>query len=114
MFTCSNKRVMFVPFYNAGSNAKAIVDNAQHYSMRFDDDFVPLGKPDAPLTITNDYIQSLFILGPEHLKRLTTTASVGWAAHPGNPNIFYGFTVETTGSMEKIKAFIKSCLVNAR
>ena len=115
LFVCGSKgQVLFMALYEAGGNAKKIVDTTGRYSIRFGDDFVPLGKPIEPLSIENGYVRATFMLSPDHIRRLSTATSVGWAAHPQNPELFYGFIIESKGSMEKIKGFIKSCQIRQK
>ena len=115
LFYCgSTGQLLFTALYEAGRNAKKIVDTTGSYSIRFDGDFVPLAKPIYPLNIENGYIRATFMLSPDHIRRLLTATSVGWAAHPQNPELFYGFIVDSTGSMEKIKEFIKSCQIKQK
>jgi ATP-dependent protease ClpP protease subunit len=113
MFACGgNKSILFAPFYYAGSRAQFIVDNGQHYSMRVGDSFIPLGKPNIPIQVNNEWIQAIFVLRPEHLNCLRSASSVGLAIQSDNPGMFWGFNVDAKGSLQKINQFMDSCIGN--
>ncbi|UUZ73534.1 hypothetical protein LP415_10395 [Polaromonas sp. P1(28)-8] len=109
IFFCDKGHVMFGPLYEAGANAEMIVKSAIKHSIRIDDDFIPLGTP-VDFSVQKHYVAGLFSLDVATTKRLTTASSVGYAAHPSNPALFYGFTVEMTSAREKISSFLTNCL----
>lgn len=115
LFNCAGKdQVLFTALYYAGSNAEKIVETTGRYSIRFGDGFVPLGKPIYPLSIENGFVRATFVLSPDHIGKVLTANSVGWAAHPQNPELFYGFIIDSNGSKKKIKGFIKSCQIRQK
>lgn len=109
IFFCDKGNVMFGPFYEAGANAEMIVKSAIKHSIRIDDDFIPLGAP-ANFLAWQGYVVGLFSLDVATTKRLTAASSIGYAVHPNNPALFYGFTVEISSAREKISSFLTNCL----
>jgi len=115
LFSCSpDGQLIFGVIYEAGSNCHTIIDYTVRYSIRIDDEFIPLGKPIKPMIAQNGCLLSDFVLNKDHIIKLSTAKFIGWAAHPGNPDIYYGFKVDTKGNLEKINGFLKSCPNSAK
>jgi hypothetical protein len=88
-----------------------IADSAVGHSLRVNHEFIPLGKlrGGGSLTVINDSVFGAFDLSQDHVKKLMNARSIGYAARFPDPNVFYGFSVDTTGGLEKIQGYIKNC-----
>jgi hypothetical protein len=110
LLSCSRGRVVFRALFDAGDNAAAIRDSAQQHLIRFGDNYVPLAEPLQPISIQDSHVTAEFALSREQVSRLSASASVGYAARLGYPNIFAGFSVDTAGpAAGKIGSFLKNC-----
>jgi hypothetical protein len=101
-------RVLLMPFYEAGYNAETIATTSVRWSLRVNSQFIPLGKPIKPPVVSKNYVTALFGLNRDNINKIMGSEEVGFAFHPGNPELFWGFTVNPVNK-EKIKSFLMAC-----
>jgi hypothetical protein len=110
LFTCAKGgQIIFQAMYKVGEKAQEIVMGSVRHSFRVGDAFLPLENPLHPLREANGYVVASFVLPKEYILFLFKAEAVGYAAHPPNPNFFWGFKVEIGDARGKIDAFVKAC-----
>jgi hypothetical protein len=103
---CLGTSWMLMGFYSV-SNAEEIAAGAVRASIRVDDDFLPLeGKS---FYAKNGDVVGMADLAPATVTRLRRAAEIGFAFHPPNPAIFWGFAVEVGGFREKVERYFSAC-----
>lgn len=109
IFVCEKGQILFMPMLLAGNEASTIVSTTVKHSIRLDDDFVPLDNPTNWQADDNGYVSGVFQLSPSVTRRLKQAESIGYAAQSGNPEIFWGFKMETSTAGDKIVNFVDNC-----
>ena len=103
---CVGTGWMLMGFYSV-SNAEEIAAGAVRASVRADDDFLPLeGKS---FYAKNGDVVGMADLAPATVKQLRRAAEIGFAFHPLNPEIFWGFAVEVGEFREKVDRYFSAC-----
>jgi hypothetical protein len=108
MFLCDKGKIIFTPMYLANINVDFIIKNTIQHSLRIDDEFIPLESVSEFIN-ANGYILAVFRLDEIQLELIREAKAIGYAAHPKNRGIFWGFTVDIGTSNEKIRNFLSSC-----
>ncbi len=110
-FICGSQgRIAFMPMYQAGDRAESISKAAVKHSFRVDEMFLPLETTEPPvLDLGKGYVGTIVGLPEEYISLLLKAKTVGYAVHPLNPGIFWGFTVDIDNAGEKINNFINNC-----
>ena len=109
IFVCHNHSLSATAIYEAGENATLILRSTNNYSLRIDDEFIPVKIDDRPQIVNKNFIYATFILTQDQLQQISTAHKLGFAFRPGNPDLFYGFIIEVDGGHSKIISMIKSC-----
>jgi hypothetical protein len=103
---CLESGWVVMGFYSV-TNADEIATGAVRASLRVDDAFVPLkGRP---FYAKNGDIVGMVDLAPAAVARLRRAAEIGFAFHPPNPAIFWGFAVEVGEFREKVERYFSAC-----
>jgi hypothetical protein len=103
-----NGKVLLNPFYEAGYNKETIATTSVRYSLRINGDFLPLDKPLKKPQVSGDYVAAEFSLDRENIRKIIKSREVGFAFHPHNPDLFWGFLIKPVDT-EKIKSFLVAC-----
>ena len=109
IFLCDKGRIFFTPMYEAGLNADNIINNTIRHSLRIGEKNFPIELSAGDLENINGYVTGSFYLNETQLEYVRNAESIGYAAHPGNPGIFWGFNVDVRTNKEKIRNFLASC-----
>lgn len=109
LLLCSDGDVMLATMYQAGENATTIVKNAVKHSLRVDGEFIDLGAPLKWEVVDGGYVAGMFSLDSYLKKKIQSANSFGHAAHSPNPDIFWGYTVETKGGKKMIRDLLSTC-----
>jgi hypothetical protein len=110
IFGCIKNEIIFVPYYGPVSSSETIVSTTIRHSLRLGDEFIDIGAPTKPLSANNGVVSAAFRLPASIAERIKSARSVGYAAHPGNPDLFRGFTVEIGTERQKISNYWTQCL----
>jgi hypothetical protein len=103
---CLGTGWMLMGFYSV-TNADEITAGAVRASVRVDDDFLPLeGKS---FYAKNGDVVGMADLAPATVARLRRASEIGFAFHPLNPEIFWGFAVEVGEFREKVERYFSAC-----
>jgi hypothetical protein len=103
---CVGTGWMLMGFYSV-TNAEEIATGAVRASVRVDDDFLLLeGKS---FYAKNGDVVGMADLAPATVARLRRAAEIGFAFHPLNPEIFWGFAVEVGEFREKVDRYFSAC-----
>jgi hypothetical protein len=103
---CLGTGWMLMGFYSV-TNADEITAGAVRASVRVDDDFLPLeGKS---FYAKNGDVVGMADLAPATVARLRRATEIGFAFHPLNPEIFWGFAVEVGEYREKVDRYFSAC-----
>ena len=103
---CLGTGWMLMGFYSV-TNAEEIAAGAVRASVRVDDDFLPLeGKS---FYAKNGDVVGMADLAPATVARLRRASEIGFAFHPLNPEIFWGFAVEVGEFREKVERYFSAC-----
>lgn len=109
MLLCAGGTVSLATKYHAGPNAERVLSEATRHSLRVDGEFIDMGEPRQWTIQPSGYVVGHFDLH-EHLKaRIMSADSFGHAVHSPNPDLFWGYTVDTTGGKQKIRDLFNTC-----
>jgi hypothetical protein len=115
LFCAEGGQIVFQAlYYEAWGHAASIVTGAVRHSFRVNDDFLPLEKPIHPLLESNGYAVVSFVLPTEYVSLISKADAIGYAAHPPNPDLYWGFKVEIGDARGKIDRFIKVCKAGSK
>ncbi|WP_157955123.1 hypothetical protein [Halomonas denitrificans] len=109
MLLCVDDNILLTTMYQAGANASTILESTVKHSLRVDGEFIDLGNPLKWEVAGGSYVTGLFRLDAYLKMRIQSSESFGHAAHPHNPEIFWGYTVETKGGKQMIRDFMSNC-----
>lgn len=112
IFNCVDGVVYGAAFYEGGSNADTIAAT-QRYSLRINSQFLPIVLH-RPVQLKNGYVSAYFPLSKNQLRDIVSAQEVGFAFHPPNPDLFFGFTVSLVDGRSKIVDFAKFCTTQKR
>jgi hypothetical protein len=107
IFNCVDGAVTGAAFYEGGSNADTIAAT-QRYSLRINSQFLPIVLH-GPVGLQNGYVSAYFPLSTDQLRAIVAAQEVGFAFHPPNPDLFFGYTVNLADGRSKIVDFTKFC-----
>jgi len=99
LIMCQKGSLVSAAFYEAGSNASTIAQSTGRYSVRIDEEFSPIPSLVRPVEVSNQYVVAYFQPTPEQVGKMLSAQSIGFAFHPPNPAIFYGFQVDARDSV---------------
>ena len=103
---CVGTGWVLMGFYSV-TNAEEIAAGAVRASIRVDDAFVPL--PGKDFYAKNGDVVGMADLAPATVERLRRASEIGFAFHPPNPEIFWGFAVEVGEHREKVERYFSAC-----
>ncbi|MDO8937773.1 MAG: hypothetical protein Q7U98_01295 [Methylicorpusculum sp.] len=109
LLTCIKGSLVAAAFYEAGENAPLIAESTGRYSLRINESFNPIRSLIRPVKVSNEYVSAYFQPTPDQTKKLLSAYSIGFAFHPPNPDIFYGFQIDARDSHQQILNYIKYC-----
>lgn len=106
---CVKDSFILSAFYGV-DNAETIASTTNRYSLRVDDDFIPISTVETP-RVRNGWVIAQFELTQDQLDRIRVAKSLGFAFHLlADPDIFSGFVVDASSGRDKISSFVEHCL----
>lgn len=114
IFNCFKGTLVATIMYEAGENANLIANTATKYSLRIDQEFISIPKLLRTVEVTNDFVGTLFMIDQMMFSKILRSNQIGFAFHPQNPDLFYGFVVDTKNGLEKINNYSKFCISQRR
>lgn len=108
MFLQPDEGLMILAMYEGGENIQMIAATKK-YSLRIDDDFLPIEQVLTAPRISNGYVSVSFKPTDAQIKRLLTAKKIGFAFRPPNSSIFYGFTIDVSEPRDKLINFLAYC-----
>ena len=109
LFLCRKGRLVIGAFYEAGENAELITESTNRYSLRVNNDFSPVTSIASPPKAFNGFVSVYFAPTPNQIRNMLAAKSIGFAFHPPNPEIYYGFLVDVGSNHKQILNYIKYC-----
>ena len=103
---CVGTGWVLMGFYSV-TNAEEIVAGAVRASIRVDDGFVSL--PGKDFYAKDGDVVGMADLAPATVERLRRASEIGFAFHPPNPEIFWGFAVEVGEFRERVERYFSAC-----
>lgn len=110
LMTCApHGNVKVSALYNAGNNNRAIAAEAQQYSLRINDRFLPISGQVAAAKQSGNFVLASFIATPDEMAGIRAASQVGFAFHGRDMNKFHGFLVEKRGQDDLIGSWEQHC-----
>ena len=107
IFGCQAGTIVGAAFYEGGTNAETIAAT-KRYSLRIDSQFVPV-QLRGEVQLLNGFVSANFPISAEQLRAIITAQEVGFAFHPPNETMFFGYTVGLLEGRAKILEFVNFC-----
>lgn len=110
LMSCApNQRVKVSALWDAGDNKTFITRNSKAYSLRINQQFLPIGQLQTKPSISGDYVLASFIADDNMLWSLSGAEQIGFGFHTGEANTFFGFLLDATGKQDLVRSWIKHC-----
>lgn len=110
LMSCApNQRIRFSALYDAGDNNDFITRNAKNYSLRINQQFLPITALQARPKVSGDYVLASFIPDDNMVWSLSGAQQIGFGFHTGESATFYGFLIDATGEQDLVRSWIKHC-----
>ena len=109
LIMCRKGVLLSAAFYGAGSNAPAIAKSTWRYSLRINDEFSSVNDLIRPVQVSEQYVVAYFQPTEKQTEKMLSAQSVGFAFHPQNHDLFYGFQVGARDAHQKLSNYIKYC-----
>tara|TARA_R110001606_G_C15404525_1_gene653987 strand:- start:34221 stop:35261 length:1041 start_codon:yes stop_codon:yes gene_type:complete len=94
--------------FGAGANTDRILSEAVNYSVRSGRDFIGVDLL-RPASVQGDTLLSSASVSSSLAYSLSHAASIGFSWHPSGRDIFYGFSIPTSGYEDVIRSFVTHC-----
>ncbi|HDS0957106.1 TPA: hypothetical protein QDZ28_000752 [Pseudomonas putida] len=110
IMTCApGRRVKFSALYDGGDNNAFIIRNAKNYSLRINQQFLPVSTLLSQPTISGDYVLASFLPDDNMLWSITGAEHLGFGLHTKDSSTFFGFLIDATSERDLVRSWIKHC-----
>ena len=108
-FSCKDGQVLFRPVVEVNESSADAVDSVVRHSIRIGSWLEPLAEPVEPISVQDGRASAVFALAPEQIRRMQSSPSVGYEAQLRDLSSYVNVSVDTGGSVDKIRKFLKGC-----
>ncbi|WP_409286951.1 COG3904 family protein [Pseudomonas guariconensis] len=110
VMTCApGRRVKLSALYEAGGNNDYIVKHSTHFSLRINQQFLPISSLQGQPSLSGEYILASFLPDDTMLNSLAGAERIGFGFHTRDADTFFGFLVDAAGAQEMVRSWIKHC-----
>lgn len=99
--------------YDAEHNTQRIQREVKNYSLRLNNGFIGLDPAmiQGGVTIQDGFLTASFQPNPPMAQEIKSARSIGFAFHPREASLFYGFEIPASQHRELVSSFISHCVL---
>ncbi|MGP0171345.1 hypothetical protein ACSVIJ_05605 [Pseudomonas sp. NCHU5208] len=109
MSCAPGNRIRFSALYDAGSNNRYVASRTNQYSLRVNNQFLPIAHMSAPAAVSGGYVTASFLPDLNLLWSLSGAEQIGFGFHTGSADTFFGFLISASGKQDMIRSWIRHC-----
>ena len=109
MSCAPGKRIRFSALYDAGGNNRYIASHTGHYSLRVNNQFLPISRMSKPAAVSGDYVTASFLPDLNLLWSISGAEQIGFGFHTENSDTFFGFLISAAGQQDLIRSWVRHC-----
>lgn len=109
MSCAPGSRIRFSALYDAGTNNRYISTHTSHYSLRVNNQFLPISSMSKPAAVSGDYVTASFLPDLNLLWALSGAQQIGFGFHTEDSDTFFGFLISAAGQQDLIRSWVRHC-----